>query len=123
MRIGELSRVSGVSARALPYYEEQGLLVPERASNGYREYAEDAPVIVAQIQGMFSFGLNSETIRRYLPCARGSEPRLQMCADLRAHLQQRREELERHTAQLLAQRKVSRRVRQIPSGGLYEGLL
>ncbi|NVC25112.1 MerR family transcriptional regulator [Kocuria salina] len=106
MRIGELSRVSGVSARALRYYEDQGLLVPERASNGYREYAEDAPVIVAQIQGMFSFGLNSETIRRFLPCARGQQPQLQMCADLRAHLQQRREELERHTAQLIAQRQV-----------------
>lgn len=40
MRIGELARRTGVSVRALRYYEEQGLLVPARAANGYREYTE-----------------------------------------------------------------------------------
>ncbi|MCX5095152.1 MerR family DNA-binding transcriptional regulator [Streptomyces sp. NBC_00365] len=34
MRIGELSRRTGVPTRILRYYEEQGLLGPERAPNG-----------------------------------------------------------------------------------------
>jgi DNA-binding transcriptional MerR regulator len=34
MRVGELSRRTGVSARMLRYYEEQDLLHPERGSNG-----------------------------------------------------------------------------------------
>lgn len=37
--IGELAELSGVSVRALRFYEEAGLLAPERdAQNGYRRY-------------------------------------------------------------------------------------
>ena len=41
-----------MSRRALRYYKEQGLPVPERTGKGYRMYADDAPLIVAQIQGL-----------------------------------------------------------------------
>ncbi len=37
MRIGELSRLTGVSVRALRYYEEEGLIRPSRGGNGYRD--------------------------------------------------------------------------------------
>ncbi|PTA46217.1 MerR family transcriptional regulator [Micromonospora sp. RP3T] len=40
MRIGELSRRTGIPVRMLRYYEERGLLTPERAPSGYRRYAE-----------------------------------------------------------------------------------
>jgi DNA-binding transcriptional MerR regulator len=40
MRIGELSRRTGVNERLLRYYEEQGLLRPDRLPSGYRVYAE-----------------------------------------------------------------------------------
>lgn len=89
VRIGELATRSGVSRRALRYYEEQGLLMPERSSNGYREFADDAELIMAQVQGLYSSGLDSTSIRRYLPCARGRDPQLEMCDELRAHLQAR----------------------------------
>jgi MerR family regulatory protein len=36
LRIGELSRRTGVPTRMLRYYEEQDLLHPERDANGYR---------------------------------------------------------------------------------------
>jgi DNA-binding transcriptional MerR regulator len=89
MRIGELAARTGVSRRALRYYEEQGLLVPDRACNGYREYAEDAPLIVEQVQHLIASGLTSDTIRRFLPCARGSEPSFEMCDELRGRLIER----------------------------------
>ncbi|ABP53533.1 MerR family transcriptional regulator [Salinispora tropica] len=103
MRIGELSARTGASRRALRYYEEQGLLVPQREANGYREYGDDAPLVVDQITALLASGLNSDAIRRFLPCAQGPRPELQMCPDLRAHLQQRRDELNRQQRQLALQ--------------------
>ena len=38
MRIGELARRSGTSARSIRYYEQQGLMVSRRDPNGYRNY-------------------------------------------------------------------------------------
>jgi DNA-binding transcriptional MerR regulator len=102
--IGELSERTGVSRRALRYYEDQGLLVPERARNGYREYADDAPRIVDQIQGLYSAGLDSEAIRHYLPCAEGPEPRLTICPELRAHLLDRATALDAQAAAIERQR-------------------
>lgn len=40
MRIGELARRTGVNQRLLRYYEEQGLLTPDRLPSGYRVYAD-----------------------------------------------------------------------------------
>ncbi len=37
---GQLARLSGVSRRALQYYDDIGLLCPVRAENGYRLYGE-----------------------------------------------------------------------------------
>lgn len=37
----ELAKLSGVSVRTLHYYEEQGLLRPQRRPNGYRDYGPD----------------------------------------------------------------------------------
>ena len=42
MRIGELSRHSGVPASTLRYYESEGLLPAGRAKNGYRVYGPEA---------------------------------------------------------------------------------
>jgi DNA-binding transcriptional MerR regulator len=74
MRIGELSRMTGVSTRSLRYYEEQGLLVGERLPNGYRDYTPDAVDTVAFIQDLFSAGLPSDVVRDVLPCRHGERP-------------------------------------------------
>jgi DNA-binding transcriptional MerR regulator len=67
VRIGELSRRTGVPTRMLRYYEEQNLLHPERAANGYRSY--DAAVVnqVQQIRGLLDAGLTTAIIREILP--------------------------------------------------------
>ncbi len=67
MRIGELSRRTGVPARMLRYYEEQDLLHPDRAGNGYRSYSASAVYRVQQIRGLLDSGLTTEIIRRILP--------------------------------------------------------
>ncbi|MFD8692536.1 MerR family transcriptional regulator [Streptomyces sp. NPDC059651] len=40
MQIGELSKRTRIPIRMLRYYEERGLLRPERAPSGYRHYQE-----------------------------------------------------------------------------------
>jgi DNA-binding transcriptional MerR regulator len=67
MRIGELSRRTGVPARMLRYYEEQDLLHPERADNGYRSYSLSDLYRVQQIRGLLDSGLTTEIIRGILP--------------------------------------------------------
>ncbi|POX58971.1 MerR family transcriptional regulator [Streptomyces sp. Ru62] len=67
MRIGELSRRTGVPTRLLRYYEEQHLLHPERAANGYRSYPESAVARVGQIRGLLESGLTTGMIRALLP--------------------------------------------------------
>ncbi|MGW7612425.1 MerR family transcriptional regulator [Streptomyces sp. NPDC054766] len=68
MRIGELSRVTGVSRRLLRYYEEQGLIVPDRSMNGYRDYDERYVDRVKQIRGLLAVGLPTRLIKQILPC-------------------------------------------------------
>ncbi|PPF79571.1 MerR family transcriptional regulator [Pseudoclavibacter sp. RFBJ3] len=67
MRIGELADRTGVSTRALRYYEEQGLLHPERSSTGQRLFADDAVPRVQLIQQLFTAGLSSRLLVRLLP--------------------------------------------------------
>ncbi|MBO3083332.1 MerR family transcriptional regulator [Cellulomonas fengjieae] len=68
MRIGEVARRAGVSARALRYYEEQGLLASERTHSGQRTYPESAVERVRLIQQLFTAGLPSRTILLLMPC-------------------------------------------------------
>ncbi|WP_413101386.1 MerR family transcriptional regulator [Streptomyces sp. Inha503] len=69
MRIGELAARTGVSVRALRYYEEQRLLTSERSPSGQRHYADAAVGRVLWIQCLYAAGLSSKTIREFLPCA------------------------------------------------------
>lgn len=68
MRIGELSRRSGVSVRALRYYEQQGLLAPERRPSGYRVYSPDDVATVGRIKTLLAAGLGTAQILEVLPC-------------------------------------------------------
>ncbi|WP_326950701.1 MULTISPECIES: MerR family transcriptional regulator [unclassified Amycolatopsis] len=68
MRIKALSERTGVSARLLRYYEEQGLIDPLRQQNGYRDYDEAQVERVRQIRSLLDAGLTTEIIRAVLPC-------------------------------------------------------
>ncbi|MFG2314510.1 MerR family transcriptional regulator [Streptomyces tendae] len=69
MRIGELAARTGVSVRALRYYEEQELLVAERSHSGQRRYPESAVGHVRLIQRLYAAGLSSRTIVDLMPYA------------------------------------------------------
>ncbi len=62
MRIGELAEKAGVTPRALRYYEEMGLLRPDRTSSGQRTYGAAAIERVALIRELYAAGLGSVMI-------------------------------------------------------------
>ncbi|MEH0401121.1 MerR family transcriptional regulator [[Kitasatospora] papulosa] len=71
MRIGELAARTGVSVRALRYYEEQDLLDAERSPSGQRHYPESAVDQVQLIQQLYAAGLSSRTIVELMPSVVG----------------------------------------------------
>ena len=71
MRIGEASRVGGVSARALRYYEDEGLIVPGRLGNGYRDYCRSTLDRVTVIRSLLEHGLPLRLVREVLPYLEG----------------------------------------------------
>ncbi|MER6815371.1 MerR family transcriptional regulator [Spirillospora sp. NPDC000708] len=83
MLIGELSRRTGVSARLLRYYEEQGLLAAGRDANGYRRYSGDSVATVRKIRVLLEAGLSTEVIRQVLPCTRDARPEFDWCSGIR----------------------------------------
>ena len=87
MRIGELAAATGVSARSLRYYEEQGLLGSERSTGGQRNYPDAAVERVELIRTLLSAGLSSTTIYEVLPCITEEAVRTPaLAARLRAEL-------------------------------------
>ncbi|MET7568933.1 MerR family transcriptional regulator [Streptomyces sp. NPDC005492] len=68
MLIGELAERTGTSERLLRYYEQAGLLRPERLPNGYREYADSDTAAVLRIRALLAAGLPTRVIRQVLPC-------------------------------------------------------
>ncbi|GCD33414.1 MerR family transcriptional regulator [Streptomyces chrestomyceticus JCM 4735] len=81
MRIGELARATGTTTRALRYYEEQGLLRPERSANGYRSYGDEAVRSVANIRLLLACGLTTDDLRRVDGCLRDELIDAHACAD------------------------------------------
>jgi DNA-binding transcriptional MerR regulator len=68
VRIGELSKRTGVPSRMLRYYEEQGLITPRRLDNGYREYDDYLVDRVGKIRGLIDAGIPTRIVTNILPC-------------------------------------------------------
>ncbi|WP_043785125.1 MerR family transcriptional regulator [Amycolatopsis rifamycinica] len=95
MRIGELARRTGVSQRALRYYEHQGLLTPDRRPSGYRVYGETDVAAVRRIRILLAAGLSTAQIGEVLPCLVDDDGRLSpSCPELVDALRQQRSRLD-----------------------------
>jgi DNA-binding transcriptional MerR regulator len=101
LRIGELSRRTGVSERLLRYYEEQDLVRPARLPSGYREYAESDVNTVRRIRALLTAGLPTAVIAQVLPCIREDGERfVPTCPDLIGHLRSERARISESITQL-----------------------
>jgi DNA-binding transcriptional MerR regulator len=100
VKIGELSRATGVSIRSLRYYEQQGILRPERRANGYREFGPDAAETVLRIRALMDIGLPTGTIRDILPCEGATGPQPAACPALAQKIREIRDSAARQAAEL-----------------------
>ncbi|MEW9551836.1 MerR family transcriptional regulator [Nonomuraea sp. NPDC050783] len=98
MKIGELSRRTGVPVRLLRYYEAQGLLTSHRSEGGHRHYDPEAPVTVGRIRTLLAAGLPTKVIRELMPCFADDGTRLQAC--VLDHLRAQYAELDSRIASL-----------------------
>lgn len=66
LTVKDVSELTGVSVRTLHYYDEIGLLAPDRSGAGYRLYTDGDLIRLQQILIGRSLGLALEDIRRSL---------------------------------------------------------
>jgi MerR family copper efflux transcriptional regulator len=93
MRIGELAERAGISAKAIRYYEQIGILTPpERYASGYRAFDEAALGRLGFVRAAQAVGLTLGEIRQIIafrdngqaPCAHVTDLLQRHAADLEA---------------------------------------
>src|SRR5215213_7802714 len=103
LKIGDVSKRSGVGIEALRFYEKSGLLdKPSRTYGGYRVYGEEVLERLAFIKRAQALGFSLEEIGRVLDDARkGQSP----CDEVREIVRRRMEELDERLRELQRYRK------------------
>lgn len=66
MKIKQVEELVGITSKNIRFYEEQGLLSPERAENGYREYHQEHVDTLKKIKLLQKLGVSVEEIKRAL---------------------------------------------------------
>ena len=64
MRIQELEQLVNADRATIRYYEKEGLIVPNRSENGYRDYTEDNAQELKRILLLRQLGVSIHTIRK-----------------------------------------------------------
>lgn len=100
MKIKHVEELVGITRKNIRFYEEQGLLSPERADNGYREYGQEDIRRLQQIRLLRKLGVPIEEIKRLFQGAVG----LGDCLD--RHL----DELERQKKRLTQMQAISEQI-------------
>lgn len=66
MNIGQAAELSGLPAKTIRYYEDIGLIRPDRAGNGYRDYSEPDIHRLAFLQRARALGFSIEDCRQLM---------------------------------------------------------
>ena len=97
LKIGEVSKQTGIAVGALRYYEELGLLSSKRGENGYRYYLPSAVKQVRFIKKAQALGFSLEEVGEVLNVHRqGDVP----CDLVRSLLQDKIEQLDRQIQEI-----------------------
>lgn len=105
--IGEISKLTGFSKRALQIYDEQGLLVPSRTDSGYRLYSDDDLIVLFFIKLLKQLDYGLTEIKRIM-----EGPNFDIWASLSTQI----ELLEQKKQNLECQIMLAKEVRRLSSG-------
>ena len=98
MKIGQLAEATGISTKAIRYYEDIGVLPqPDRAPNGYRTYDIASAERIAFIQDAQSAGLSLLEIQMILDLREAGES---TCGHVISSLEMRLNDVDRQMAEL-----------------------
>jgi MerR family copper efflux transcriptional regulator len=107
LKIGELARRAGVTAKAIRFYERRRILpLPRRAANGYRLYGDDAVDMLRFVKQAGSLGLTLAEIRDIIGIRQGGRP---PCTHVHQLLRDKAVELDEKLQALV---EVRRRIRR-----------
>lgn len=98
------ARAGGVSARSLRFYEDEGLIVPGRSGNGYRDYCSSTIDRVLVIRSLLESGLPVRLIRGMMGDPDGLRDGAGQCDGLLDEVAEYRDRLAARIAALDAQR-------------------
>jgi DNA-binding transcriptional MerR regulator len=103
LKIGEVSRQTGVGIETLRFYEKSGLLdKPARTYSGYRMYSSDVLDRLSFIKRAQVLGFSLDEIRKLIDDARrGHSP----CNEVREIVRTRLEEMDRRMQEMARYRK------------------
>jgi DNA-binding transcriptional MerR regulator len=84
MRIGELAARTGVSVRAIRYYERAALLRATRHANGYREFGAEAVGRVRAVRDLLDTGFTIDDVVSLADCLECSAASANCCESTKA---------------------------------------
>ncbi len=103
MRIGELSKRTGISASRIRFYEKHEVLPkPMRGENGYREYPDTAVKMLRIIDNSQRLGFSLSEIRHGLA---GAAPEFPTRAVMVKALRGKLESIDRHIQEIRDRRR------------------
>lgn len=101
LRIGDLAKATGKTARALRLYEEMGLLSPgTRTAGGFRVYGEDAVTRVRWIAQQQDLGFTLQEVQDLIGAAACPGVPKEAMAEVQRRFRQKLDEVNTHLARL-----------------------
>lgn len=62
----EIQHKTGLTRKAIEYYEEKGLIYPQKSENGYRDYSEQDLETLIKVSLFRKIGLSISEIKKCL---------------------------------------------------------
>ncbi|MFB5265313.1 MerR family transcriptional regulator [Paenibacillus enshidis] len=117
MKISQLSKVTGVSARSIRYYEQKKLLAAKRLDNDYREFGEADVKRIKTIQIYLELGMSTKEILEILKCHDTYDAYSDddgVCEEMLGAYEEKREEIAQQIQSLTAvQQRLDQRIEQM----------